>query len=419
MGLLGLAFMLALACTDMNSRASEESGFHKTVTPQKRDMKPEIADEAWHDLIQGTMQFAWALFQQVWKPDQNICLSPYSIATAFGMVYAGAKGTTRMQMQSGFHYIPQDELHHHGFNKLDLLMQQRNQGDRVRLSIVNSIWSQTGMALVPDFLNLLQREYGADLNQLNFSEKPDASRRFINLWVADQTEHKVTDLLPENSVDIHTRLVLTNAVYFLAQWLIPFEIGRNTEAPFHKLDGTTVSIPFMNNAHTYNYAENGYAQIVELPYDGEHLVMTLILPTSQDLDTFMQALDWETWQALWNNRSQQQLNLSIPKWKFTYQIALKQTLQTLGIQDLFSERADLSGITTSSNLFVDDAYHKTFIEVNEQGTEAAAATGVVMSKTAVPQGMPITFDHPFLFFITDVETGVILFQGSMVDPQAG
>jgi serpin B len=254
---------------------------------------------------------------------------------------------------------------------------------------------------------------------LDFENAPEASRVTINDWVSEQTEDRIEDLIPQGVIDALTRLVLTNAIYFNAAWDNPFEPGLTADGTFHLLDGGKVSVPMMRQTKSLGYARDEGVQAVELPYDGQELSMVVLLPDAGEFEAFENTLDAGRVDAIVKDISYRQIALSLPRFEVESDFSLVDALTAMGMPDAFTGAADFSGMTGSRDLFIAEVVHKAFVSVDEAGTEAAAATAVVMEKMAMPEEpVEVTVDRPFVFLIRDLETGVVLFVGRVVDPSA-
>jgi len=357
--------------------------------------------------------------------NDNLFYSPHSISLALAMTVAGARGETERQMADTLHFtLPQDRLHP-AFNRLDLELAQRGEGaegkdgEGFRLHIVNAIWGQEGYEFLSEFLDVLAENYGAGLRVLDFAGAPEESRVTINEWVSDQTENRIEDLIPPGAIDPSTRLVLTNAIYFNAAWAEPFEPDLTEDGPFYLLDGREVSVPMMRQMASFGYAEGEGVQAVELPYDGRELSMVILLPDAGEFDTFESVLDGGRVDRMVKNLAHRQVALAMPRFEFESGFSLVDALTALGMPDAFSGAADFSGMTGTRDLSIRDVIHKAFVSVDEAGTEAAAATAVIMGEAAMQEEpVEVTVDRPFIFVIRDIETGTVLFVGRVVDPGA-
>jgi serpin B len=393
---------------------------------EQRVTSPNVAGADVAELAAGSNAFAFDLYQAVRDDKDNLFYSPYSISLALAMTYAGARGETEQQMADTLHFtLPQDRLHP-AFNALDLELARRGEGgegqddEGFRLNIVNSIWGQTDYSFLPEFLDVLAKSYGAALRLLDFENAPEESRQAINEWVSDQTGGRIRDLIPQGVINELTRLVLANAIYFNVAWSYPFEEKQTQDGAFHLLDGGQVTVPMMQQTELFGYSEGEGYQAIELPYVGEKLSMVILLPASGRFEEFEKSLDAERVDAIVEDLAQKNVALTMPKFEFDSSFQLAHTLAGMGMPDAFSpETANLSGMDGTRNLFIQDVVHKAFVSVDEAGTEAAAATGVVIGITSAPASpVEVTVDRPFVFLIRDIETGVILFVGRVVSPSA-
>jgi serpin B len=288
--------------------------------------------------------------------------------------------------------------------------------------VVNAIWGQKGYEFRVAFLDTLAENYGAGLRILDFINDPEPSRITINDWISEQTEERIQDLIPPGGIDSLTRLVLTNAIYFNAAWESKFTEEATKDLPFYPLDGESVTVPMMRQTESFGYAEGDDYQAVELPYDGEELSMVILLPSEGKFTEFEHILDYEQVDRIISKLEDKRVRLTMPKFEFESEFSLKQALSALGMAEAFSESADFSGMTGNKDIFIGSVIHKAFVLVEEGGTEAAAATAVVMV-TSAPGPKPeepvvVTIDRPFIFLIRDIETGAILFIGRVMNPAA-
>jgi serpin B len=388
-----------------------------------RETSPNVDTIDLAMLVNGNSDFAFDLYQALNKEDDNIFYSPYSISLALAMTYAGARGETEQQMADTLHFILSQDRLHPAFNSLDIELSQRGEGaqgkdgEGFRLNIVNAIWGQKDYEFLTTFLDTLAENYGAGLRLLDFISAPEESRLTINNWASDQTEGRIEDLIPQGLINEFTRLVLTNAIYFNAAWQYPFSEDITGDGAFYLLDGGEVTVPMMRQTESFGYAEGEGYQAVELPYDGSELSMVILLPQAGQFEMFEDLLDTQRVDTIVNDLAQRPVILAIPKFEFESDFSLKESLAGMGMPVAFSGDADFSGMTGNRDLFIADVVHKAFVSVDEAGTEAAAATAVVMTVSAVP-GTPVkvTIDHPFIFLIRDIDTGTILFVGRVVNP---
>jgi serpin B len=388
-----------------------------------RITSPAVENADLATLVDGNTAFTLDLYQEFQKEEGNIFYSPYSLSVALAMTYAGARGETEQEMaQALSFFLPQDRLHP-AFNYLDQLLTSRGEGaqgkdeEGFRLHIVNDIWGQRDFTFLTDFLDTLAENYGAGLRILDFIGNPERARVAINDYISEQTEEKIKDLIPKGIINEMTRLVLTNAIYFNAAWLYPFSEDITAEGIFYLLDGGEVNVPMMHQGETLGYAEGDNYQAVELPYDGEELSMVILLPGSGQFENFEMSLDSEKLKDIISSLQYQHVELTLPKWEFETSFQMKEVLQAMGMPIAFTEAADFSGMTGKRDLHIADVVHKAFVSVDEAGTEAAAASAVIMELTAMPgDSSVVTVDRPFIFLIRDIETGAILFFGRVVNP---
>ena len=375
-------------------------------------------------LAAGNRAFALQLYQQLSRQEGNLFYSPYSISVALGMTYAGARGATERQMARAMNfYLPSDELAA-AFASLDQTLATRGQGARgtkgqpFRLNIANALWGQTGERFLPSYLDLLQRNYGAGVQQVNFAQ-PEAARGTINDWVSRETQQKITDLIAPGVLTPTTRLVLTNAIYFNAAWDHPFEKANTKPGPFTLLNGRKITADMMHGNLSAGYAAGDDWQAVDLPYQGRQLSMTLLLPAAGRFKSLERALTAAQVEVICTYLRPTELALTMPKFKYESTFSLGRTLAALGMREAFTPRADFSGMNGRRDLFIGEVVHKALVEVDEEGTEAAAATAVVMRTTALPPSrrIEVVIDRPFLFVIRDAPTGVVLFVGRVVEPK--
>jgi serpin B len=388
-----------------------------------RETAPAVNPADMTSLVNGNTAFAFTLYQALKSSDKNFFYSPHSISEALAMTYGGARGTTEKQMADTLHFILGQSQLHPAFNKLDQELAKRGQGAQgkddkgFRLNVVNAIWGQQDYKFISEYLDLLAQNYGAGLRVLDFVKSPEPSRQTINQWVSDQTEQRIKDLLPQGSINSLTRLVLTNAIYFNASWLNRFEKSATSSGAFHLLSGNDVNVPMMKQNKTYAYASGDNYQAVEIPYDGRELSMVILLPKSGQFSTFESALTGPQVQTIIQSLKSQSVNLTMPKFKFDSQFGLKPVLAAMGMPVAFTDAADFSGMNGRRDLMISDVIHKAFVSVDEDGTEAAAATAVIMTATAMPaQPVEVTLDRPFIFLIRDIQTGAVLFVGRVINP---
>jgi serpin B len=393
------------------------------MSDRERVSSPNVAAPDLNDLVEGNNALAFDLYQALSNKDGNLFYSPYSISVALAMTYAGARSETEREMADTLHFaLPQDRLHP-AFNALDLELAARGagakgkDGEGFRLNIVNAIWGQQDYQFLADLLDVLAENYGAGLRLLDFANAPEQSRVKINEWVSDQTEGRIEDLIPPGVIRSLTRLVLTDAIYFNAAWQYPFDKNTTSNGLFQLLNGGDVTVPMMEQTESFCYTEGDNYQAIELPYDGQELSMVILLPKAGQFDAFEKLLDAELVKAIVDKLETCRVALTMPKFEYESSFSLKQALSTLGMGVAFASDADFSGMDGTRDLLIQDVLHKAFVSVDEAGTEAAAATAVIVGLKSVPaQAVEMKIDQPFIFLIRDIPTGSTLFIGRVLNP---
>jgi serpin B len=386
------------------------------------DTQPNVPVDVVNRLAQGNTSFAFDLYQQLNDNPGNLFLSPYSISLALAMTYAGAASETERQMAETLHFtLPQEQLHS-AMNQLTLTLLSRAdlpEGEGFQLNIANALWGQQGYTFLDSYLDLLARDYNSGIHLVDFITASEEARQRINAWVADQTEDKIKNIIPEGALTAVTRLVLTNAIYFNAAWASQFEEEATQPETFTALDGTQSSTPLMRQTAYYPYANNDGVVTVEIPYVGGQLSMLLIMPPQDEFQAFEDSLDEARLEQFLNGLESTNIRLMLPSFEFRSEFSLAQSLSDLGMPVAFSDQADFSGIDGSQDLFLQEVLHKAFISVDEEGTEAAAATAIIIGATSLgEEPIEVRFDHPFIFLIRDQDTGSILFIGRLIQPQS-
>jgi len=384
-----------------------------------RDTSPDVASGALAELASGNTDFALDLYAQLRDGDGNLFFSPYGISLALAMTYAGAAGDTLTAMASTLHFtLPEPEVHP-AFNALDLALLSRShgadggQGAGLTLELANALWAQDGSSFLVPFLDTLAINYGAGMQLVDFGA-PEAAAATINAWVAEHTGDKITDLVSPASLSAAVRLVLTNAVYFKAQWLKPFAEEVTSMRDFQLLDGSSVSVPVMSSLDNFRYATGDGFAAVELPYDGEETSMLVVLPDAGRFAEVEGGLDGAALAAIVDSLAYTQVSVSLPRFSFDAAFNLRGQLEALGMGSAFGD-ADFSRMDGTRSLAISDVVHKAFVAVNEDGTEAAAATAVLMVGT-MPGGPEVDATRPFIFVIRDNVTGTVLFIGRVLNP---
>ncbi|MBM4030958.1 MAG: serpin family protein [Planctomycetes bacterium] len=363
--------------------------------------------------------FALDLYARIRGKEGNLFFSPYSISSALAMTYAGARGETATQMAKALHFDLEAAKLHEAFGRLTTELNAAGKKSEFELAVANALWVQQGFELLKEYLDLTKSAYGASPHFVDFEKATEAARQTINKWVEEQTRDKIKELIPKGMLGAMARLVLTNAIYFKGRWASEFAKDFTNDAPFTLAGGEKVNVPTMHQMSQFPlFAGDGFQALV-LPYRGNILSMAILLPAKHDgLPALEKALSAEAL-AKWLAGAQPQLvAVALPKFKATTTILLAGTLQGMGMAAAFGlPPADFSGMTGKKDLFISQVIHKAFVDVNETGTEAAAATAVIMEGGEPPRPAAFVADRPFLFLIRDNRSGSILFMGRLVNPK--
>jgi serine protease inhibitor len=382
---------------------------------------PASAQPAATDIVvTANTRFAFDLYGRLKSTGGNLFFSPYSISTCLAMTWAGARGDTESQMAGVLHFSTVQTGLHSQFGTLQNQLNAVQEKKAVALNIANGLWAQKDHSFLPAFLQIATRDYAAKVKQVDFSTDAESARKDINDWVSGKTADRIQNLIPSGALDAMTRLVLVNAIYFKGQWATQFKPSNTEPAPFETAPGQTSSAQFMNLTDNFGYAEADGLQLLELPYAGGDLSMVVLLPAeTNSFKDFENGLSEEKLTGWLTQARKQKVNVFLPKFKLTQQFALADTLAAMGMTDAFSPSADFSGMDGVRDLYISTVIHKAFVEVNEEGTEAAAATGMVAVGMIAMQPAPLPVfraDHSFLFLIRDIHSGSILFLGRVADP---
>ena len=370
------------------------------------------------DVIEANNRFAINLYSQYKSEEGNIFFSPFSISTAMAMVYEGAEGKTAKEIKSVFGFPKYDNSRRNQYS--DLLSEINKKDKEYALNTANALWAEQDFQFLDEYITTVEEYYKGKTTNLDFKNEPDSSRLIINNWVEEKTNNKIKDLFPEESIHPQTRLVLTNAIYFKAEWLKQFDADKTRDMNFRVNPDKSIKVPMMQRTDRksiFNYTQNEDLQILEMPYTGEDLSMLILLPFDNDIEVLENSFTIEKLTEWKKSLRKRRVKIYIPKFKFKTKYFLFETLSNLGMPTAFTNSADFSGMTGTKDLEIDKVIHQAFIEVNEEGTEAAAATGIGMMPTSMPPPTPIfKADHPFIFIIQQNETGNILFMGRVSNP---
>lgn len=403
--LLAFTVLFALGCDEESTTSCEGNGEETSSNLALR--------------IERTNKFAFDLYQELRSSEGNLLISPHSIAVAFGMTYAGARGKTESDMAEVLCFRYPQSGFHSALKELNELLMSRGKPeleDSFRLSMANGCWGREDLTYLPAYLDTLAINYGTSMQYLDIANEPEESRTIINQWVAEQTEDRILELMPSGKLDDQTYLVLANTVYFRAAWLHRFGEGYTNERAFTLIDGGQISVPIMRGELRFRYCQGVGYRAVELPYVGEEVAMLVILPDEGQFEAFESSMDAQKLAAVIVGLKETYIVLGLPRFSFTSDFVLIATLHDMGMTDAFSPGANFSGMDGIDDgvPWIDVVAHKTFISVDENGTEASAGTIMELSLGIHDY---LWADRPFLFVIRDTETGTILFLGRVLDPR--
>ena len=391
-----------------------------------REMEPDVESDQLENLAIDNTNFALAFYELIRTYDENLIFSPFSLSLALSMTLAGAETSTQQAMLEALQFTLDEGDIHPTINALLLAIEASQAIDdqaedgHFQLNIANSIWGQDGFDFKEPFLDTLAVNYGAGLFIVDYISDPESARLAINEWVENETEEKIQDLIPQNAITPLTRLVLANAIYFNGSWLKPFDQDATSPGPFNTLDGSESSVDMMKLFdENLLYAKGNDFQAVRLPYLSSDFAMTLIVPDAGAFEDVEGALSTAFIGDLSDKMRSELINLEMPKFDFETEINANDMLISLGMEEAFDpDLSDFTGIADVEDLHITDVLQKATITVDEEGTEAAAATAVIVGVESMPMDDPISLvvDRPFFFLIQHVPTGTILFMGHVVQP---
>lgn len=392
----------------------------------KRETDPIIDLTRLDRLAHDNNHFALAFYALIRNSEDNLIFSPFSLSLALSMALAGAEMSTEQAMLEALQLTLSESDVHPAINALVLaiegsqITQAESEAGRFQLNLANAIWGQDGFDFRQDFLETLAHYYGAGIHTVDFAAKPESARKAINEWVAKETEDKIQDLIPPDAINTLTRLVLANAIYFNGSWMHPFDQTATRQGLFTKLDGTQMSVEMMNlfDKHLL-YVRDGNLQAVRLPYLSDDFAMTILVPDSGTYSQVEDDLTASFLSDLTKKMILERVNLAMPKFDIETTINANAPLKSLGMEEAFDpDLANFTGMTNDDVLYITDVLQKATITVDEAGTEAAAATAVIMGLKSMPTGKPISvvIDRPFMFLIQHIPTGAILFMGRVMQP---
>jgi len=382
----------------------------------------QSTDTGVKEVVKGNNQFALEMYSEINENGKNLFFSPWSISSALAMTFEGAKGQTAEEMRTVLQFQENDLERRSSFAKIYNALNKDN--SEYQLSTANALWAQENYPFLKDYIDTTKKYYSAEFTNMDFVNKTEESRKTINSWVEEKTNDKIKDLIPAGTLNDMTRLVLTNAIYFKGDWQTPFDKTKTKKEEFKVNETTNVQVDMMKlkeGKEGFNYAETDELQIIELPYKGKELSMIVLLPKNNipEIEEMLSAEKLNEWKDLMHEK---EVYVYFPKFKFETKYFIANNLSEMGMPTAFSYNADFTGMfdsaKTEENIFISEVIHQAFVQVDEEGTEAAAATAVVMKATSAMPTNPIEFraDHPFIFIIQENSTGSILFMGKVVDP---
>lgn len=368
-------------------------------------------------LASDNTTFAINIYSSLKNKDGNLFFSPYSISSAMAMVYLGARGKTEEQIKSVMNYsLPQENLHQN-FSEQNERLKNISKGEEIQISISNSIWPHKDYQFLPEYIELLKKYYKTEVTQVDYVNATEAARQKINEEVEKQTLGKITNLIPDGILDSLTRLVLTNAVYFKGLWNTRFDPENTKPAAFNISSDITSEVQMMFQNSKFRYYSDTVLQAVELPYKGGSVCMLILLPREiEGINDLEESLSSEMLSSIISEMYETKIKIYLPRFSLTSEFNLSDTLKSLGMPIAFSNAADFSGMDGTQNLLLTNVLHKAYVGVDEEGTEAAAATAAVIGLKSVPMFEIFKADHPFLFLICDCSTGTVLFMGRVSQP---
>lgn len=407
-----------------DSDSAHPEGLTYVHSDRERETSPDCSEAELAEQVHDDTTFALRLYQQLVATNQDdLFFSPHSVSVALAMAYAGARGDTEAGMEEALSLTLGQEGTHPAMNALDLALVGREDeavdaSQPFTLNLVNSVWAQEGADIETDWLDTLAMHYGAGAWTVDFAADPEAAREAINAEISEATEGMIPELLAEGTIDAGTPLVLTNAVLFKASWNTAFEEEDTVDGEFTTISGEAATVPMMRGTVSARYAEGEGYQAVELPYDGEMFSMLLLIPEADTFSSFEASLDVDAFEAIWGALDDQSVALTLPRWETRSDYSLVSALGNLGMSTAFGAAADFTGISGSLPLTIDDVLHQAVITVDEEGTEAAAATAVVFETGGIPEDpVTVSVDRPFLYAVLDRQTGAVLFLGRLLDPR--
>lgn len=378
----------------------------------------EASDSGIKKVVEGNTLFAIDLYKRLKTIEGNVFFSPYSISTALAMTYGGAREETAKQMAVALHFSLESETLHSTFADIQLKLNALQQEQKIQLSSANSLWPQDKYPFLKEYLEFTKKHYQTEITAVDYVTNAGDAREKINSWVEEKTNNKIKNII-SRPPDPLTRLILVNAIYFKGNWASQFKESATTKMPFYLKENRAIQAPMMHQKSKFNYSEDGNVQTLELPYSGQKLSMLVIVPKKIDgLQNLEETLTKDSLEGWTRDASERNVAVYLPRFKVTSEFRLDEELKSMGIKDAFDmNKANFAGMDGNPNwLYIGAVLHKAFINVNEEGTEAAAATGVRMGVKSAPEYVVFRADRPFFFLIRENDTGSILFMGRVINP---
>ncbi len=386
---------------------------------------PEIPEKDYRngitEITHSVNGFGFDLYRHL-NEDENLFFSPYSISCALAMTYAGARGNTAKEMSDVLYFNTNQAVFHHNYRLFNDSLLNLDKVKSIELNVANALWAQEDYDFLKEYMEFIEKSYDAAIQNMDFKESSNRenARKKINNWVEEKTKDKIKDLIQPGILTPLTRMILTNAIYFKGKWMFPFDKGKTHTSIFHIDPDKSTSTDFMNQTKQVGYYEDNEVQAIELPYEGKKITMVIILPkTINGWKQQGKALNQKKLNHVLSNMTRTEVVMAIPKFTKESSFSLSKKLTEMGMTDAFTDDADFSGMTGNKELMIDEVLHKSYIEVNEAGTEAAAATAVIMALKSEYIENPVRFiaDHPFIYMIMDKKTGGMIFLGRFVNPE--
>ncbi|MCA9663940.1 MAG: serpin family protein [Myxococcales bacterium] len=411
--LVATSFAAVVACNSQQQDAAE----HKIARSQQpRQTQPSVSDGDFAKQVSASNGLALEILKRVTSADEGGFVGPHSISSALAMLQAGARSETRNEINKTLRFVLDDDALHASFNRLDLAIAKDAADSDIELSSANALWAQLDLPLETSYLDRLATSYDAGVHLLDFNKQPEKSRETINAWISQQTHERIPQLFEKGAINQSTLAVLTNAVYFKAKWATQFSRYGTQPAPFSTPKGST-TVQMMTGTFNTRYGKGADYEAITLPYQGGRFSMLVLVPETGKLSALRQRLDENVLAGIVDGLKDERARLSLPSLEVRSSYPLHETLQAMGLLAPFTAGADFSGLT-SRNVAVAQIVHKTFLKVDETGSEAAAATGITVDASSAPpeETVSLTVDRPFLLFIRHDATGAILFAGQITDP---